>query len=107
MGSDERQEAIWDIILQRSYETVPNLAYELGVCIRTIYEDVNKMRRKYPVETIRGKYGGVYLVHKPNNAKKCLTPIQEKTLWDVIPSQPIETQKILQSILDAFARKPP
>lgn len=47
MSSDERQEAIWDIILQRKFETVPNLADELGVCTRTIYGDVTKMRKKY------------------------------------------------------------
>ena len=42
MSSDERQEAIWDIILQRKFETVPNIADELGVCTRTIYGDVTK-----------------------------------------------------------------
>lgn len=68
MSSDERQEAIWDIILQRKFETVPNIADELGVCTRTIYGDVTKMRKKYPIEPISGKYGGVYLVHKPHNA---------------------------------------
>ena len=36
MSSDERQEAIWDIILQRKFETVPNIADELGVCTRTV-----------------------------------------------------------------------
>lgn len=60
MSSDERQEAIWDIILQRKFETVPNIADELGVCTRTIYGDVTKMRKKYPIEPISGKYGGVY-----------------------------------------------
>ena len=52
MSSDERQEAIWDIILQRKFETVPNIADELGVCTRTIYGDVTKMRKKYPIEPI-------------------------------------------------------
>ena len=80
MSSDERQEAIWDIILQRKFETVPNIADELGVCTRTIYGDVTKMREKYPIEPISGKYGGVYLVHKPHNAAMHLTPLQEITL---------------------------
>ena len=30
MSPDERQAAIWDIVFQRNYETVPNLACELG-----------------------------------------------------------------------------
>ena len=45
MSSDERQEAIWDIILQRKFETVPNIADELGVCTRTIYGDVNATKQ--------------------------------------------------------------
>ena len=105
MSSDERQEAIWDIILQRKFETVPNIADELGVCTRTIYGDVSKMRKKYPIEPISGKYGGVYLVHKPHNAAMHLTPLQEITLQELIFSQPMEIQQVLQSILDAFARK--
>ena len=105
MSSDERQEAIWDIILQRKFETVPNIADELGVCTRTIYGDVTKMRKKYPIEPISGKYGGVYLVHKPHNAAMHLTPLQEITLQELIFSQPMEIQQVLQSILDAFARK--
>ena len=84
MSSDERQEAIWDIILQRKFETVPNIADELGVCTRTIYGDVTKMRKKYPIEPISGKYGGVYLVHKPHNAAMHLTPLQEITLQELI-----------------------
>lgn len=105
MSSDERQEAIWDIILQRKFETVPNIADELGVCTRTIYGDVTKMRKKYPIEPISGKYGGAYLVHKPHNAAMHLTPLQEITLQELIFSQPMEIQQVLQSILDAFARK--
>ena len=107
MRPDERQAAIWDIVFQRKYETVPNLAHELGVCIRTVYGDVSEMKERYPIETIPGKYGGVYLIHKPHNAQKYLTPAQEKTLQNLLNSQPIEIQQILQSILDAFARKHP
>ena len=106
MSSDERQEAIWDIILQRKFETVPNIADELGVCTRTIYGDVTKMRKKYPIEPISGKYGGVYLVHKPHNAAMHLTPLQETTLQELIFSQPMEIQQVLQSILDVFSDWP-
>ena len=46
MSPDERQAAIWDIVFQRNYETVPNLACELGVSTRTIYEDLSRMKGK-------------------------------------------------------------
>lgn len=107
MRPDERQAAIWDIIFQRRYETVPNLAHELGVCIRTVYGDLSEMKEMYPIETVSGKYGGVYLIRKPHNTQKHLTPIQERILRELLTSQPIEIQSVLQSILDAFARKHP
>ena len=47
MSPDERQAAIWDIVFQRNYETVPNLACELGVSTRTIYEDLSRMKVLY------------------------------------------------------------
>lgn len=49
MSPDERQAAIWDIVFQRNYETVPNLACELGVSTRTIYEDLSRMKGKYSI----------------------------------------------------------
>ena len=107
MSPNERQAAIWDIIFQHRYETVPHLAYVFGVSSRTIYTDVGKMRGKYPIDVIPGRYGGVYLALEPSDTFKYLTKEQEITLQDLIPSQPAETQRILQSILDAFARKHP
>ena len=99
MSPDERQAAIWDIVFQRNYETVPNLACELGVSTRTIYEDLSRMKGKYSIITMPGRYGGVYITYEPRSRHRYLTQTQEMTL------QPIETQQILQSILDVFARK--
>lgn len=105
MSPDERQAAIWDIVLQRNYETVPNLACELGVSTRTIYEDLSRMKGKYSIITMSGRYGGVYITYEPRSRRRYLTQTQEMTLRKIIPLQPIETQQILQRILDVFARK--
>ena len=105
MRPDERQAAIWDIVFQRNYETVPNLACELGVSTRTIYEDLSRMKGKYSIITMPGRYGGVYITYEPRSRHRYLTPTQEMTLRKIIPLQPMETQQILQSILDVFARK--
>lgn len=71
MSSDERQEAIWDIILQRKFETVPNIADELGVCTRTIYGDVTKMRKKYPIEPISGNMA-VFILYISRIMQQCI-----------------------------------
>lgn len=107
MSPSERQAAIWDIVYQQRYETVPNLAHTFGVSTRTIYTDLGKMKGKYLIDVIPGRYGGVYLALEPTNIFKYLTKEQEKTLQDLLPSQPAEIHCILQSILDAFARKHP
>ena len=84
-----------------------NLAHTFGVSTRTIYTDLGKMKGKYLIDVIPGRYGGVYLALEPTNTFKYLTKEQEKTLQDLLPSQPAEIHCILQSILDAFARKHP
>lgn len=60
---------------------------------------------KYSIITMPGRYGGVYITYEPRSRRRYLTQTQEMTLRKIIPLQPIETQQILQSILDVFARK--
>ena len=70
MSPSERQAAIWDIVYQQRYETVPNLAHTFGVSTRTIYTDLGKMKGKYLIDVIPGRYGGVYLALEPTNTFK-------------------------------------
>lgn len=35
-----------------------NLAFEFGVSIRTIRNDIDTLSLSYPLETVRGRYGG-------------------------------------------------
>lgn len=72
MSPSERQAAIWDIVYQQRYETVPNLAHTFGVSTRTIYTDLGKMKGKYLIDVIPGRYGGVYLALEPTNTFKYL-----------------------------------
>lgn len=38
--------------------SIQNLAMELGVCERTIRRDIEELTLTYPIETVRGRYGG-------------------------------------------------
>ena len=49
---------IIDLLCQRRSDTVQNLAAELGVCERTIRRDIEELTLTYPLETVRGRYGG-------------------------------------------------
>ena len=84
MSPSERQAAIWDIVYQQRYETVPNLAHTFGVSTRTIYTDLGKMKGKYLIDVIPGRYGGVLAMRwrmaksgscrKKQKSWKCCTP---------------------------------
>ncbi|MBR3918342.1 MAG: DeoR family transcriptional regulator [Clostridia bacterium] len=49
-------------ILSRCRQTkIVSLAQELGVCDKTIRRDIDFLSTDYPIYTLRGKYGGVFV----------------------------------------------
>ena len=58
MRVDERRIRLWLIVFRRREVTVAELAEELHVSIRTIKYDLADMIRFYPINTVRGRYGG-------------------------------------------------
>ena len=63
MGTSERRSAILKALCRRRYETISNLASELGVSMRTIQRDIEVLSETTPIYTKFGKYGGgVYVV---------------------------------------------
>lgn len=45
----------------RRSEKIENLAAELNVSVRTIKYDIEALACSYPIESVRGRYGGVKL----------------------------------------------
>ena len=58
MGPNERRQQIMETLCHRRQETMNNLAFEFGVSIRTIRNDIDTLSLSYPLETVRGRYGG-------------------------------------------------
>ena len=58
MGPNERRQEIMETLCHRRQETMANLAFEFGVSIRTIRNDIDILSLSYPLETVRGRYGG-------------------------------------------------
>lgn len=58
MTATERREAILDVLSQRKHDQIKNLAEEFGVSERTIRTDIQILSCSYPIETVRGRYGG-------------------------------------------------
>lgn len=58
MTPSERREAILKVLCQRRQDKIDNLAFEFGVSVRTIKNDIEELSPAYPIETVRGRYGG-------------------------------------------------
>ena len=58
MRTNERRIRLWQIVFRRKCVSVRELADELEVSIRTIKYDLAYMTVSYPIETVRGRYGG-------------------------------------------------
>lgn len=58
MGPNERRMEIMETLCHRRHETMGNLAFEFGVSVRTIKNDIDHLSLSYPLETICGRYGG-------------------------------------------------
>ncbi len=81
MGPNERRMEIMEVLCQRRHDTMKNLAFEFGVTERTIRNDISILSLSYPLETIRGRYGGgVKVMDGFYMNRKYLKP-EQKTCW--------------------------
>ena len=58
MSPSERQYRLLEVLCQRRYDKIDNLAQEFNVCRRTIRRDLAVLMCSFPIETVRGRYGG-------------------------------------------------
>ena len=58
MSAGERRQRILELLCLRRQDTYGNLASEFGVSRETIRHDIVLLMCSYPIETIRGRYGG-------------------------------------------------
>ena len=81
-----------------------NLAAEFGVTTRTIKNDIDILSLSYPIETIRGRYGGGvrvadgYYLHK-----KYLKPEQQELLERLSANLSGSDLLVMNSIIKDFA----
>lgn len=99
----ERRMEIIKVLCQRRYETMGNLAEEFGVTSRTIRNDIDYLSLSYPLETIRGKGGGVKVIGNFNLDRKYLNSQQESLLERLKDSLSGQELFIMNSILNDFA----
>lgn len=99
----ERRMEIIKVLCKRRFETMGNLAVEFGVTSRTIRNDINYLSLSYPIETVRGRYGGVKVVGDFDLDRKYLNSKQKNLLEKLKNGLADQELLIMNSILNEFA----
>ena len=104
MNQMDLREVIKRILETRTSETVAHLAAELNVSIRTIKYDIEALTCSFPIETVRGRYGGgVRLSDWYHPTRTTLCPEQVALLKKLAPSLQGDDLAVMNSILSQFA----
>lgn len=104
MSAIERREALLDALCVRRFDQVKNLATEFGVSEKTIRTDIEVLACSYPIETVRGRYGGgVKVLDWYHRGKKTLSPEQADLLKRLAPNLKDNDLAIMNSIISQFA----
>ena len=104
MRPNERRELLLESLLQRREDTIDNLASEFGVNERTIRRDIEQLTSSYPLETVRGRYGGgVRVADWYRQGRRHLTSEQAALLGKLASTLQGEERTVMDSILTQFA----
>lgn len=104
MNPSERRNSIIEILCVRRFETIANLAQRLDVSVRTICRDIVVLSCTYPIETVRGRYGGgVKMAEWYHSGRTMLTAPQKALLLKLRPTLSGLDLEVMDSILAQFA----
>ena len=104
MAADERRRKILEALSVRRYETCDNLAFEFGVSVRTIYNDLLHLSREYPIYTSQGHKGGIRMMDGYYVNRKSLTDKQSELLTRLESGLTGEDKKTMEEILKMFGK---
>ena len=98
----ERQEQILRALSARRQDTIKHLAAEFAVTERTIRSDIEKLSCSYPIYTVQGNGGGVYVDDGWRITKTYLTKEQSDLLERLRGSLDGTDLAMMDSILLTF-----
>ncbi len=104
MTTYERRMAIIEVLCERRFEKIGNLAYMFNVGKRTIEKDIVQLSFDYPLYTKTGKYGGVFVMEGFHLKRKYLSQKQATVLEGAIKKLSLEEQAVITSILKDFKK---
>ncbi|MCM1219813.1 MAG: DeoR family transcriptional regulator [Lachnospiraceae bacterium] len=103
MPANERRRAILEALCVRRYDTQGNLAFEFGVTQRTIRHDILELSCTYPIYTVKGCGGGVFVEEWYKLDQKFFTKEDVDLLLRLMPYADGADKARLQSLICNFA----
>lgn len=105
MSPTERRSSIYAELRAQRHLTVGYLAEKYAVSEKTIRRDIEELTLTYPIETVRGRYGGgVKLADWYHPMQTTLSPKQIALLKKLAPSLEGDDLAVMNSILSQFTR---
>ena len=101
-SSSERRMSIIETLSERRSDSIDNLAFEFGVSRRTMRNDIEILSLSFPLYTIPGPRGGVFVADGFSLGKRYLTDEQTDLLTRLIPTLSGSDADIMKSILQTF-----
>ena len=102
MTAAERRQAILEVLCMRRHETRENLAHEFGVSKRTIEYDVLELSLSYPVFTIQGNGGGIYVTDDFRLNRPKMNEKQTELLQRILPTLSGEDKETMETIIKIY-----
>lgn len=107
MSAAIRRMAIWHTLCCCRQVTIQQLASKYQVCPRTIRYDVEALSLHYPIETVRGRYGGCVRLAEWYVPGSCLlSPAQIEFLMELAQMLDGQEARMLYSIIYALVPMP-
>ena len=105
MTSNERRNALLEILSMRRFETLENLAFEFGVSKRTIRYDIEILSLTYPIYTTKGNGGGIHVDENYRLGKSYLKKDQQELLERLLPNLNGKDATTMKEIIKTFGLK--
>ena len=102
MTAAERRQAILEVLCMRRHETRENLANEFGVSKRTIEYDVLNLMLTYPVYTVQGNGGGIYVTDNFRLDRPRMNEKQTALLQKLLLTLSGEDKETMQNIINIY-----
>ena len=103
-NTTERRQLILERILENRYMTMKQLMEEFQICKKTACRDVMILSCSYPIYTMTGGSGGIYVADSFRLGMKYFTEEQVALLEKLSEGLTNEELEIMNSILKTFKR---